>query len=934
MKKYWTIPIILIVAIGGYYYKEQHSITESKKGEKSIGTVSYGSNGIGAPKNAQGRQTWELLRLRDPQTGGIPKDIRRKEIAFANELSKKSFSTEKTATWVDRGPYNVGGRTRTLTLDVRDENTIWAGAVSGGVWRSTDAGVSWNRITSSTQIQNVTSLVQDTRPGKEDTWYYSTGESLGNSASAPFAFYLGNGIYKSVDNGESWTSLSSTATETPERFDSQWDMIFRIALDPSDTINDRIYAAALGVIFRSDNGGSSWTVELGGGASSSAFITDVLTTSDGTVYATLNSNSDDNGIWRSTDGRSWTNITDSLFPSVYNRIVLAVNPSNEDELYFLANTPDAGQSSINFLGEMEYNSLWKYTYLSGDGSGSGGSWVNLSSSIPHGNARPFDNFYAQGSYNLMIKVKPDDPNTVFIGGTNIYRSTDGFASGNNTTQIGGYELGTSFPDFQLYDNHHPDIHDVVFLPSNPDVMINACDGGIYKTNDVNANIVQWDKLNNGYQSTQLYTIGFNPSTSDDILIGGFQDNGNFFTSSADPTSKWVLPLNGDGSYMGIANTGNLYYLSIQRGKIFKMSLDGDGAVNAFSRIDPSDAEREDFLFINPLTLDPNNNDLMYVAGGRKVWRNNELSAIPMNNEYDSISQGWTSFSDTIEDVDPVAIVSAISISKSPANVLYYGTGNGRLFKITDAHTGDPASEEITKTGSVGQGAFPEGWINSIAIDPTDADKVLIAFSNYFVYSLFYTEDGGETWSRVAGNLENDPFGRGTGPSCRSVSILPRADGTIYFVGTSTGLYATDSLIDNETEWRQVETERIGNAIVEMVQTRTTDGLVAVATHGNGIYTTKINEVQDIIVGIEDILKNDHEELKLYPNPTDGIVKLELKKDYSNTRHIAYLRNSTGKLVQQYEIHTSSTFASIDLREVEAGVYFLTIDNQTAKLIIY
>src|SRR6185295_15365395 len=120
------------------------------------------------------------------------------------------------------------------------------------------------------------------------------------------------------------------------------------------------------------------------------------------------------------------------------------------------------------------------TYISGDGSGAGGSWQNLSANLPYDGSL-FGNFNSQGGYDLVVSVHPNRPNTVFIGGTNIFRSTDGFTTSNNTTVIGGYDPASSYPFYTSYLNHHSDQHGIAFLPSNPDMMIQVNDGGIYKT---------------------------------------------------------------------------------------------------------------------------------------------------------------------------------------------------------------------------------------------------------------------------------------------------------------------------------------------------------------------------------------------------------------------------------------------------------------------
>ncbi|MDP7430186.1 MAG: hypothetical protein QGG97_01405, partial [Flavobacteriales bacterium] len=406
-----------------------------------------------ASDNPAERVVWERIRLADPNTGEIPKNIRQKEMIFAKTLPKSTSMSK--VNWVHRGPYNVGGRTRAFAMDVLDENTLFAGGASGGMFRSTDGGQSWTMTTELNQLHNVTCVSQDKRTGKEDVWYFGSGELRGSSASGGGAYYQGNGIYKSTDGGLSWDSLSITATNTPQSFDSDFDFIWNIETDPSNDSLDVIYAATYGSIYRSENGGNTWNLELGGG---NTYHNNVEITSTGVVYATLSSDGVDKGIWRSEDGQNWTNITDSLFPPVYGRIAIGVNPSNEDEVYFLAaETDNYGQHTNVFFGGETWTSLWKY-------EANTGNWTDLSVNIPANQATSFDNFNAQGGYDLLVKVHPTNSNVVYIGGTNLWRSTDGFTSPNNSMIIGGYFIGSVEGDgnWGVYKNHHPDQHDLLF----------------------------------------------------------------------------------------------------------------------------------------------------------------------------------------------------------------------------------------------------------------------------------------------------------------------------------------------------------------------------------------------------------------------------------------------------------------------------------------
>ncbi|MEK7226513.1 MAG: hypothetical protein AAB221_12650, partial [Bacteroidota bacterium] len=145
----------------------------------------------------EARLKWEFSRLANPLTGEIPAGIRNREIAYWRKLQDKlKTKAAKEYNWAAMGPYNVGGRTRAMAVDVTNENVLFAGGVSGGLWRSINGGSSWNKVTAPYQHHSITTIAQDVRPGKTSTWYYGTGEAYGNSASKSFsANYLGTGMY-------------------------------------------------------------------------------------------------------------------------------------------------------------------------------------------------------------------------------------------------------------------------------------------------------------------------------------------------------------------------------------------------------------------------------------------------------------------------------------------------------------------------------------------------------------------------------------------------------------------------------------------------------------------------------------------------------------------------------------------------------------------
>jgi hypothetical protein len=608
---------------------------------------------------------------------------------------------------------------------------------------------------------------------------------------------------------------------------------------------------------------------------------------------------------------------------------IGICPQDETQIYILGNTPGFGQPDTNFVGDVEWNSLWKFKYLSGDGSGAGGLWNDYSLNLPTTGGR-FDKFNCQGSYDLVVKVKPTDSNTVFIGGTNLYRSTSGFKDAANTTFIGGYQQGASLPVVNMYANHHPDQHDLVFLPSDANKMISANDGGIFMTNDNTAPVVAWNSLNNGYLTTMFYTCAIDHATTNDIIIGGAQDNGSWYTNSSSLTAPWVTPRGGDGSFCAIADNGLAYYLSIQNGKMMKAKLNAAGGVDSFARIDPIGAKN--YLFINPYTLDPNNNNLMYLAAGNFLWRNNDLSGIPYASNWDTISTNWTRFPDSLASGTKI---TAVAVSKTPANRVYIGTTSKKVYRINDANVGTPARVDITSTAS--GVIFPNANVSCIAVDPNNADHVMVVFSNYGVYSLYYSENGGTTWSKVAGNLEQYVDGSGNGPSCRWASIIPVADGTVYLVGTSVGLFATNQLDGTGTYWVQQGANNIGASVINMIDYRATDGLVVVATHSHGIFSSHITSTGEInwVRGI----KKSELGLSVFPVPFSGQASVQFNLQSAGQVNIT-ITDVLGKEVMPVAneyMGAGNKTISFNGGHLPAGIYYCIVKaaglKETKEIVI-
>ncbi|WP_053337251.1 IPT/TIG domain-containing protein [Microscilla marina] len=794
-----------------------------------------------------GRLKYETNMLKDPRTGKIPEGIHRKELEYVyspkaklqqqynkgNKYAKSTTALPGTAKWQKRGPYNVGGRTRALAIDINNENLILAGGVSGGMWRSDDRGASWTKVTGASQHHSVTAVAQD--PQNPNTWYYATGEGRGNSASASFsAIYAGSGVYKSTDNGLTWVQLASTAsleTENDNPFRIAWNIKVHPTTGDVYLATGRAYSTSTGAIWRSTDGGTTWNKVIDGG---NAVYTDIEIAANGLMYATIASSSTTafKGIYRSTNGTDWTDITPASMPVSYARVVLDIAASNTNVAYFFAATPGAGVSGHSFF---------KYTYTAGVGNGdgttgNGGAWENRSSNLPAygGNVGNL----AQANYNQFVRVKLDDENVVFIGSTNLYRSLDAFATDTQNAWVGGY---STLNNVSTYPNHHPDNHALAFFPSDPTKMISGHDGGVSYTDDNLAtnptHPVAWTSLNNGYYTTQIYGMHIDPETAgDNRLIIGLQDNGKWTVNDKSSTAIWGEEVGGgDGAFVAITPGKDTRYTSTQFGKVAR--VEGADPQNPTAAVHVFPAGASGQLFVHPFALDPSDYKIMYYPGGGNLWRHNDVESINSGWNFGGTADpGWTNLTNAAV---PGSITAVAASKANPSYRVYYGTSTGSVYRLDSANTGNPVAVQVL----AGQG----GYLSCVAIDPTNADRVFAVFSNYGIQSIFYSADGGANWTDVGGNLEENPDGSGNGPSVRWLDIHVNSSGTTtYYAGTSTGLYATNA-ISSATNWVQEGANTIGNTVVTRVRSRGIDGLVAVGTHGTGVYSANVGQSDNVAI---------------------------------------------------------------------------------------
>jgi len=874
---------------------------------------------------------WEFMKTRDPKTNRIPTSIRGKELRFASTLLRKHELTTSQS-WVSSGPGNFTGRILSVAMDVENENIMLAAAASGGIWRTENAGENWSKTTAPSDIPSTTCILQDERQGKRNIWYYGTGELLSTTdrrlSIIARTVGLGDGIFKSLDGGRNWNQIPSTKTNSPGALAEVFQGIWGMAIDTSNHAEDELYVAGYGGIMRSADGGDHWSLVLGD-LIYKPFSTEVVINPQGRMYAGLSTYCPDypgnpcpvGGIWTSADGIQWQNITPADFPEDYRRIKLAIAPSDPDILYVFTETP-IQDTDPTFGFSASQHTFWKYTNNKKTGKG---SWENRTINLPgkgRGNILSafldtiHGAFNSIGGYAFTLMVHPDNPNAVFIGGTNLYRNTTGFADSTFTHWLGGYP-------YDLADtNLHPDQHFLLISPFNHNIMFSACDGGLYKTNDCFKGHVLWNFFSRGINNSQVYWAGMDhAATHDEFAVAGIQDMAIYITDKKMyPLTAWNSVCGGDGLTSIIADHKNYLIGSVYDGNVFSFQVDSLYNINNLYWQRPTFFSDSNFIFYTNYALDPNDNNTLYFPQKNNLWRKSNMAAAAFDTN--QLNTGWSELSNV--DLGYQDFIISITVSRVPANRVYFGTYTGKVFRLDQANAGNPVPVNITGTD------FPaDGFVACIEADPANADNCFVVFSNYNVQSIFHSTDGGINWESVGGNLEEFHDGSGSGPSVRWLKVLNYNGGTIYFAGTSVGLFSTANLNGAQTIWQQESPDLIGRSIVDMIDARSTDGWVLVSTQGNGIFSCYYNPV-----GIGDHKAADQKMLgQNFPNPASAATNI--KFTHAENEHLQLILYSQEgqqvKVLLDQFVPAGSHVISVATGQLRDGIYYYRLISSSGSV---
>ncbi len=798
--------------------------------------------------------------------GYVPEGWRQDALEHIKKHNTSKLEKSMALNWTQLGPGNIPGRTRTIIVHPNNSNIIYAGFVSGGVWKTTNGGSSWFPLKDDMENLAVCSMVMD--PNNPDIIYAGTGEGYFNIDAI-----RGAGIFKTTNAGNTWTQLSSTNN-------SNFYYVNKMAFD--NTTNT-LWVAARAALYKSVDGGSTFTsVVLGGGGSNGCMEVEIAYTSPTTIYATFGQ-LNQSQLWRSTNaGINW-----SSNYSVTNtgRIEVATSKSNPNVAY--ASFLDLNSGSSSYYGV-------SHIAITTD---AGNNWDSIA--VP-GPTYSGDNNYArdQAWYNNILAVDPSSHGTVYVGGIDFWKSTN---SGASWTQKTNWYVQSGAPPYA-----HADQHAIVFDPSNSNVIFLGTDGGVFKSTNSGNN---WTDLNNNLFTTQFYYGAVEPVSN--VYYGGSQDNG---TLKSTGSSNWTEIFGGDGGATEVNfNNTNVIYAEYVNLAFYKSTDGGGSFVKSMNGIPngPSyfDGTTDRTLFISPFSMDPNNSNTL-VAGTYRVFRttNGASSWTDISGDLTGDGTGTTG-----------AKISTVVVAKGNSNVIYAGCTNGVVQVTTDA--GGFWTDVST--------GLPNLYCTRIATDPNNPTTAYATFSGFSPGQKVYrTTNSGSSWSNISGDLPNLPV------NC--IVVSPNNINEIV-VGIDLGVFATSNGGNN---WYQ-RNDGMANVSVMDLDYRSSDGRLFAATHGRGMFSASFADVtfvdDEINSPVGFALKQN------YPNPFNPSTTIQYtigSTQFVSLKVYDLLGNEVVTLVDEdkstgtYEVNFTAHGGG---KELTSGVYFykLQMDNfvETKKMIL-
>ncbi len=669
------------------------------------------------------------------------------------QLPNKSATGTWTLVGPDSYPANATvqptgmGRVNALAFHPTDANTIYVGSPSGGFWKTTDAGLTWINLSNDLPKLGVSSIL--IHPTNPDIIYIGSGDR--DAGDAP-----GMGVFKSIDGGASWSQINSTMGDVT---------VGAMLMHPTDP--NIILAATKTGVYKTINGGSSWSLKQAGDFRDIKYKPG----DPSIVYAALFS-SNGSKFYRSADGGElWTNISEgnSLGP----RMVIGVSAANPSLVVLLKTGP---YQSFSSLGTSTDNGL-HFTNITQS------SYKNLMGYMCDGTDAS-----SQAVYDMCMAIDPTDVNTIYIGGINIWKTTDG---GLSFSIVAHWE-GSSYSTCGAA-SVHADHHCLEWSPHTAR-LFTGNDGGVHWTGNSGSS---WSEISSGLAIAQVYKIGQSKTHAGYVMLGE-QDNGSAFADNGNLTTV----IGGDGMECLIDPTdANYRYVSNQSGAIYRSTGSTYNYITG-------GAVWVNNAWVTPYTLHETNPNTMFL-GYQSIQR--------CLNVKSAVSQI------TWEEISPSGDVVRV-LEQSPANVdVMYGVRNGAIIRSDNVNA---------SAGSVSwtQCALPLGLTpTDMEAHPNDANIVFATAG----YKVFKSSDKGISWTDISGNLP---------PLFINCVVYDKNSDEGLYIGNQTGVWFKDANMPNWVLYSQgLPPVDIRELEIYYDPSNASNNRIKAATYGRGLWQSDLIE---------------------------------------------------------------------------------------------
>ncbi|MBK8442894.1 MAG: T9SS type A sorting domain-containing protein [Sphingobacteriales bacterium] len=755
--------------------------------------------------------------------------------------------------WQLQGPGNIGGRITCIAALPSQPDIIYVGTARGGVFKTTDGGTTWQSLFDAQTHLAIGDIEID--PNNPSTVYVGTGDKEVSGYPA-----VGNGLFKSTDGGITWQNIGL----------QQQRIISKINVHATNS--NLITASAMGLpfepdehrgLYRSADGGNSWQTLLQVNDSTGVIDFLVHPQNPDIIYAAswerLRSNRFNiiNGlnarIRKTTDGgATWQILSNGLPADSLSRIGLAMHPDDPNIIF------------AEIVGK---NQNLQGVYKSPD---SGATWQQMVQ----------DDYFKDsalagfGWYFGKIRINPFKPQEIYLLGVDLWRSED---EGEFWNMVG--------PQWWTYEVH-ADKHDLLFLDAH--TLLLATDGGLYKSTDGGTT---WKDIEN-LPVTQFYRVAYNPHQANDYW-GGAQDNGTM-NGNTDILNDWLRRNGGDGFQVRFhPESPNVVYSETQWLGINVSTDGGDNWQDGTFGIDMSDRMNWD----GPYFISPNNSYDLYCATHR-VYKS-EGSLIP---NWSPISEDLTDFTENPDEENPkLHTISSIAEAKGALGLLYVGTSDGNVWRSNNAGT---SWERV-------DASLPDRYVTHLFTSYENSNRVWLSYSGYKdnddTPHLFRSDDAGDTWLSVAGDLPNIAINR--------VAVM-EGNEDVLFVATDGGVYFSQN---GGTHW-----ELLGNNLpivpVYDIEIDATAKELIAGTFGRSLWTI---DIADLLPAQPCTLVLEDDYYSLYDNPQNlfaPTANYYATQCNNNTQNCIFFNDDLCNLTPLHAYIGNPMYGTLNIINAETGAY--------------